>query len=702
MPDPRIVQVMGTLYRDTVTGQIGTKEVLQRAVYKESQEKKRVNDALRPLGEYLNQGFGVPRNSNIQNPAATSRGRVQTYNPQQPLSQSLAFREPTGLQPDFQDYIPNYPQLQFQQPNIDPNNEFLINQEIPMGPSTQQTQDFTQGLPTQQNQQELSVTSSLGRLPNSYEEIDAMYKSGQISQDQANQLELQVTNGPAGTEDGSIQDGNTLDQSGQQNQQGNIWGNLPPINFAGSDLSSELYMLGNAIGSQPGTRGRGATMVAAGGAALFDIARNVAAGIGYQKRNQYVNDYYNKQQRKRQYNPVSKTSNDNYSEGIPTHQDGGTFQQGQDGPVVSSRGMWDGKGDYRIPSNNITMEGVDFPVMATPNVGDPIMMQPGQNYTFPGASYVDETPAYQDGGTASSKYEEQLKAYKENLKGFNSPYNTRQLVDKNSNPDLYGPNPNGLLPKAVYQSSVSPSAYFFEFNEPTATTSQSQTPQPTTPKVGRYLDASTGRPLPIEEYGSPGQEDRQLMQYLDQVALKNKMLQQRGRVTASFQEGGTQQAQPLTKEQINEQALQLLIQNPMTDKKGEPLSLDKLRPIKGHGYPRMVGESITIPGVGTYGKDQYTVMETPEGYQGPTPYIINGKPVFVDEKFNKEFFQMYVDPKLGADEYFPIYSTRAYEKKFQDGGTFNGKKIGDEVEFEYDGEIVKGVIRKIENGKLYI
>lgn len=140
----------------------------------------------------------------------------------------------------------------------------------------------------------------------------------------------------------------------------------------------------------------------------------------------------------------------------------------------------------------------------------------------------------------------------------------------------------------------------------------------------------------------------------------------------------------------------------MTDKKGEPLSLDKLRPIKGHGYPRMVGESITIPGVGTYGKDQYTVMETPEGYQGPTPYIINGKPVFVDEKFNKEFFQMYVDPKLGADEYFPIYSTRAYEKKFQDGGTFNGKKIGDEVEFEYDGEIVKGVIRKIENGKLYI
>ena len=696
MPDPRLRPLSNGMYVDTKTWRQGTLKELNLEIWKERQIAKtqKSQDTFEKMFRTENTNVNsYPKSIN----QSQNRGRVPTYSQQQPLSQALAFREPTGLQPDFQDYIPNYPQLQFQQPNIDPNNEFLINQEIPMGPSTQQSQDFTQGLPTQQNQQELSVTSSLGRLPNSYEEIDAMYKSGQISREQADQLELQVTNGPTGTEDG-----NTLDQSGQQNQQGNIWGNLPPINFAGSDLSTELYMLGNAIGSRPGTSGRGATMVAAGGAALFDIARNVAAGIGYQKRNQYVNDYYNKQQRKRQYNPVSQTSNDNYSGGIPTHQDGGTFQQGQDGPVISSRGMWDGKGDYRIPSNNITMEGVDFPVMATPNVGDPIMMQPGQNYTFPGASYVDETPAYQDGGTANAKYEEQLKAYKENLKRFNSPHNTRQLVDKNSNPDLYGPNPDGLLPKAVYQSSISPSAYFFEFNEPTATTSQTQAPQPTTPKVGRYLDANTGRPLPIEEYGSPGQEDRHLMQYLDQVALKNKVLQQRGRVPAPFQDGGTQQAQPLTKEQINEQALQLLIQNPMTDKKGEPLSLDKLRPIKGHGYPRMVGESITIPGVGTYGKDQYTVMETPEGYQGPTPYIINGKPVFVDEKFNKEFFQMYVDPKLGADEYFPIYSTRAYEKKFQDGGTFNDKKIGDEVEFEYDGEIVKGVIRKIENGKLYI
>ena len=46
----------------------------------------------------------------------------------------------------------------------------------------------------------------------------------------------------------------------------------------------------------------------------------------------------------------------------------------------------------RIPSGDITMQGVPYPVYAQPNVGQPQMMYPGQNYQFPGADYVDEYP----------------------------------------------------------------------------------------------------------------------------------------------------------------------------------------------------------------------------------------------------------------------------------------------------------------------
>jgi hypothetical protein len=44
------------------------------------------------------------------------------------------------------------------------------------------------------------------------------------------------------------------------------------------------------------------------------------------------------------------------------------------------------------------MEGVPYPVWAQPNVGSGMMMQPGQDYDFPGADYVDEYPQMQDGG----------------------------------------------------------------------------------------------------------------------------------------------------------------------------------------------------------------------------------------------------------------------------------------------------------------
>jgi len=84
--------------------------------------------------------------------------------------------------------------------------------------------------------------------------------------------------------------------------------------------------------------------------------------------------------------------------------------------IEDPRGQWAHPGkNTRIPGNQITMEGVDYPVWAVPDVGEPVLMQPGQSYTFPGASYVDEYPMLKQGGelpkaqTGLSKFLKYLK-----------------------------------------------------------------------------------------------------------------------------------------------------------------------------------------------------------------------------------------------------------------------------------------------------
>jgi hypothetical protein len=67
-----------------------------------------------------------------------------------------------------------------------------------------------------------------------------------------------------------------------------------------------------------------------------------------------------------------------------------------------------------IPGGNITMKNVDEPILAMPSNSRPIVMEPGKDYNFPGASYVIEqrlntmknggkTKMYQKGGDLSYK-----------------------------------------------------------------------------------------------------------------------------------------------------------------------------------------------------------------------------------------------------------------------------------------------------------
>jgi hypothetical protein len=74
---------------------------------------------------------------------------------------------------------------------------------------------------------------------------------------------------------------------------------------------------------------------------------------------------------------------------IPTREDGGIIED--------DLGQWAHPGEItKINSNQITMQGVDYPVLGISDTGDTQMMQPGQDYIYEGES-VTEIPMAQDG-----------------------------------------------------------------------------------------------------------------------------------------------------------------------------------------------------------------------------------------------------------------------------------------------------------------
>jgi hypothetical protein len=84
------------------------------------------------------------------------------------------------------------------------------------------------------------------------------------------------------------------------------------------------------------------------------------------------------------------------------------FQEG--GIIEDDRGQWAYPGEItKINSNNITMKGVDYPVLGISDTGDTKMMMPNQDYKFQGNS-VTEYPMAQTGKVISkmgwlSKYQ---------------------------------------------------------------------------------------------------------------------------------------------------------------------------------------------------------------------------------------------------------------------------------------------------------
>ena len=80
-------------------------------------------------------------------------------------------------------------------------------------------------------------------------------------------------------------------------------------------------------------------------------------------------------------------------------KDGGWLSKYDDGGIIEDpMGQWAHPGEItRIPSNEITMQGVNYPVLGISDTGDTKMMQPGEDYTYDGES-VTEYPMMQPGG----------------------------------------------------------------------------------------------------------------------------------------------------------------------------------------------------------------------------------------------------------------------------------------------------------------
>jgi hypothetical protein len=78
--------------------------------------------------------------------------------------------------------------------------------------------------------------------------------------------------------------------------------------------------------------------------------------------------------------------------------------------ITDPKGQWAHPGQVtRIPGNNITMQGVPYPVYGVDNTGFAQMMYPGQDYQFQG-DYVDEYPLTQAKKGGEKKYSRSLSA----------------------------------------------------------------------------------------------------------------------------------------------------------------------------------------------------------------------------------------------------------------------------------------------------
>ena len=114
--------------------------------------------------------------------------------------------------------------------------------------------------------------------------------------------------------------------------------------------------------------------------------------------------------------------------------------------IVDPAGQWKYPGQVtKIPSNQITMQGVPYPVLGVDNLGNKQMMMPGAHYTFPGDN-VTEYPQMQHAqqGASVTGYNEEANYMGDKFKDVGASVNMGRV---NLNAGNYFPTRTGTPEK---------------------------------------------------------------------------------------------------------------------------------------------------------------------------------------------------------------------------------------------------------------
>jgi hypothetical protein len=135
---------------------------------------------------------------------------------------------------------------------------------------------------------------------------------------------------------------------------------LPYIFPGGSNLETELYTLGRALGAPKGSKGRGATIAGAAGAATLGAARDFMSGFAYENQNKQVMDWYNQQRNRDRFQSNPQTRNTNNTGGIPLNRDGGVFNTNyfEEGGSMEEQMMQQMQGQEQAPEGQQMQEQV--------------------------------------------------------------------------------------------------------------------------------------------------------------------------------------------------------------------------------------------------------------------------------------------------------------------------------------------------------
>ncbi len=101
--------------------------------------------------------------------------------------------------------------------------------------------------------------------------------------------------------------------------------------------------------------------------------------------------------------------------------------------IVDPKGQWKHPGKVtKIPSNNITMKGVPYPVLGIDNLGNQKMMYPELDYTFPGQSVTEYPQMHKmPDGSMMRNDEMQVGGWLDTMqKGGTKIYTDKDLYDK--------------------------------------------------------------------------------------------------------------------------------------------------------------------------------------------------------------------------------------------------------------------------------